>query len=114
MLSSDQCAVGTDRKLLDESEIVWYNDIEDSVPIAATAVQVLPLGATSISSAPKATTLHAFFTGVPHPGPAVFVAGAHRSSRISKPSKRVLDVNNVEPQAESASKHARIARKKPI
>ena len=109
MPSSDQCAVGTDGKLLDESEIIWYNDAEDSVPIAPAASQVLP----STTSVPKATTLHAFFNGASTPGPAVFVAGARRSSHVSKPSKRILDVNNAEPQAES-SKRARITHKKPV
>jgi len=112
MPSSDQCAVGTDGKLLDESEIVWYNDAEDSVPIAPAASQLLPL-VPSTSFAFKATTLHAFFDGASTPRPAVFVAGACRSSCVSKPSKRVLDVNNAELQAES-SKRARIARKKPV
>ena len=104
MPSADQCAVGTDGKLLDESEIVWYNDADDLVPIAP----LVP----STSSVLKATTLHAFFNGASTPGPAVFVAGARRSSRVSKPSKRVLDVNNAELQTES-SKRARVARKKP-
>src|SRR5271168_3152618 len=104
MPSADQCAVGTDGKLLDKSEIVWYNDADDLVPIAP----LVP----STSSVLKATTLHAFFNGASTPGPAVFVAGARRSSRVSKPSKRVLDVNNAELQTES-SKCARIARKKP-
>ena len=104
MPSTDQCAVGTDGKLLDESEIVWYNDADDLVPIAP----LVP----STSSVLKATTLHAFFNGASTPGPAVFVAGARRSSRVSKPSKRVLDVNNAELQTES-SKRARVARKKP-
>ena len=112
MPSSDQCAVGTDGKLLDESEIVWYNDAEDSVPIAPAASQVLPL-VLSTSSMFKATTLHAFFDGASTPQPAVFVAGAHRSSHVSKPSKCILNVNNAELQAES-SKCARIACKKPV
>jgi hypothetical protein len=112
MPSSDQCAIGTDGKLLDESEIIWYNDAEDSVPISPAARQVLPLGP-STSSAPKATTIHAFFKGASTPGPGIFVAGARRSSRVSKLSKRILNVNNVEPQAES-SKRAHVAPKKPV
>jgi len=112
MPSSDQCAVGTDGSLLDESKIIWYNDAEDSVPIAPAASQAPPLVPSS-SSVTKATTLHAFFNGTSTPRPAVFFADARRSSRVSKPSKRVLDVNNAEPQADS-SKRARIARKKPV
>ena len=55
---------------------------------------------TSVST--KATTLHAFFNGASTPGPALFVPGARRSSRVSKPSKQILDVNNAEPQAKSS------------
>ena len=107
MPSSNQCAVGTDGNLLDESETIWYNDAEDLVPIAPAASQV-----PSTSSALKATTHHPFFNGGSTPRPAVSVAGAHRSSCVSKPSKCILDVNNAELQAESkSSKRARIAHK---
>ena len=81
MPSPDQCAVGTDGKLLDESKIIWYNDPEDSVPIAPAASHVLP-STTSVST--KATTLHAFFNGASTPGPALFVPGAYCS--FSHPS----------------------------
>ena len=37
MSSSNQCAVGTNENLLDESKIVWYNDTEDLVPIVPAA-----------------------------------------------------------------------------
>ena len=100
MLTPDQCAIATDGNLLDESEIVWYNDAEDLDPIAAP----------STSSMSKATSIHAFFKGGPTPGHAVFVAGGRRSSRVSKPSKRVCDA---EAQAES-SKCPRAARKQVI
>jgi hypothetical protein len=121
MPSSDQCAVGTDGTLLDESEIIWYNDAEDSSPISSSpqaattsnTIQMPPPSTSDSSVSTKATTLHAFFNGTSTPRPAVFVAGARRSSRVSKPSKCVLDANNVEPQAES-SKRARVANKKPV
>jgi hypothetical protein len=109
MPSSVQCAVGTDGKLLDESEIVWYNDAEDSIPIAPFTQRPSD-SAPSTSSAPKATTLHTFFKG--GSTPAIFVAGGRRSSRVSKPSKRILDANNAEPAHAETSKRARIARKK--
>ena len=34
MPTSDQCALGPDRKLLDASEIIWVNDPDDLMPIA--------------------------------------------------------------------------------
>ena len=101
MPSSDQCAIGTNGKLLDKSEIVWYNNAKDQVPINPKA--------TTSSSAPKTTTLHAFFNSGTAGTPAVFDAGAHRSSCISKPSKRVLEANNGNPP--ESSKHPRIAHK---
>ena len=104
MPSSDQCAIGTNGKLLDGSEIVWYNDAEDQVPINPKA--------TTSSSAPKTTTLHAFFNSGTAGTPAVFDAGARRSSRISKPSKRVLEANNGNPP--ESSKRPRIAHKQVI
>ncbi|KDR71462.1 hypothetical protein GALMADRAFT_143735 [Galerina marginata CBS 339.88] len=76
----DQCAVGPNGELLDESKIVWVNDPDDPTPI---------------SPAPSLLTrVHPFFTG----GlvPAVMVAGSRRSGRISKPSKRMLDPDNSE------------------
>ena len=107
MASSNQCAVGTDGNLLDESEIIWYNDAEDSVPIAPAASQV-----PSTSSVLKATTLHPIFNGGSTPRPAVSVAGARRSSRVSKPSKHILDA---ELQAEfKSSKRACIAHNKAV
>ena len=109
MSSSGQCAVGTDGKLLDASQIVWYNDAEDSVPITPATVQAAP----RTSSTPKAATLHAFFKTGTTGTPAVLVAGARRSSRVSRPSKCVLEANTVEPRAES-SKRARGARKKVV
>jgi hypothetical protein len=64
MPSSDQCAIGTDGNLLDESKIVWYNDAEDSVPIAPRSFtatsQLLPLRPSTTSSGSKATTLLPF------------------------------------------------------
>ena len=82
MPSSNQCAIGTDGNLLDEREIIWYNDAEDSVPIspgpAATSSQV-----PSTSSVLKTTTLHSFFHGASTPGPAVFVAADKEAQKHS-------------------------------
>ena len=92
MPPSDQCAVGPDGKLLDQRAIVWYNDPEDSTPIAV-ATPTLP------SSALKATTLRTFFKDGTTPSSANAIldsaSGTRHSSRVSKPSKRVLDANNM-------------------
>ena len=33
MATSDQCALGADRKLLDATKIVWVNDPDNLIPI---------------------------------------------------------------------------------
>jgi len=92
MPPSDQCAVGPDEKLLDQCAIVWYNDPEDSTPIAV-ATPALP------SSALKAMTLCTFFKDGTTPSSANAIldsaSGTRRSSCVSKPLKRVLDANNM-------------------
>ena len=103
MPPSDQCAVGTDGKLLDPSAIVWYNDPDDSTPITPIAPS-LP----SNSSALKATTLRPFFGDSTAPASTVLNTGTRRSSRVSKPSKRILDANNM---GLDMPKRARVAHK---
>src|SRR6267378_4043622 len=52
MPSSDQCTIRTNRKLLEETKTIWYNDTEGSIPIAAVAAQALPSRLSTLS-APK-------------------------------------------------------------
>ena len=115
-MSEDQCAVGSDGKLLDEKQISWFNDPDDTDPIP-TSMRASSSTATSCVSstdAPlglstrKATKIHSYFTG--GPSPAVLVAGARRSGRVPKPSKRLLEGNDDITHTEIA-KRARISRR---
>lgn len=81
MTSSDQCALAADGTLLDAEDITFYNDPDDDIPLPARP-------------RPNGRTLHAFFTGAD--APAVMVAGSRRSARVSHPSKRLVDPDNVE------------------
>ena len=78
----DQCALGPDGQLLDKSEIVWHHDPDDTTPIIPSP------------AAPATTSTYPFFTG--GSSPATIVASSHRSGRVSKPSKHVLDAENAE------------------
>jgi len=80
-MSSDNCAVGPDGELLDESEIPWVYDPDDDRP--------MPPATTSSTDQRQlsATTLDSFITQVP---PA-----ACRSTCTSHPSTKVTDPDNV-------------------
>ena len=68
--NSDQCALAADGTLLDASKIVFYNDPDDDIP--------LPTGSNNSES-------------------NLFpVVSSRRSGRITRPSARVLDPNNLE------------------
>ena len=88
----DQCALGSDRQLLDKSEIFWHHDPDDPTPIIAPATGTAPT--------------HPFFTG--GSSPSVVAASSHHSGRVSKPSKHVLDADNAK-RAEG-SKRPRASR----
>ena len=79
------CAQDADGNLLSLSKIVWYNDVDNDVPMPASS------GGRSSS---KPTTLDQFFI------PAEIVAGARRSGRATCPSTKILD-----PQADNAESH---------
>ena len=68
-----ECAVRADGMLKDASEIDWFNNVDNDKPIPDLPANKIPL---SLS-----TTLHPFFTG--SHAPAIFVAGTHRSARVS-------------------------------
>jgi len=70
MPTSDQCALGPDRKLLDASEITWVNDPDDLMPI--TPIQQAGVDTTVLP--PKSSVTHPFFCG--DPPPAVVIAGS--------------------------------------
>ena len=73
----DQCALGPDGQLLDESKIVWHHDPDDPTPIV-----------------PVTSPIHQFFAR--GSSPALIVNGSRRSGRVLKPSKRLLDADNAE------------------
>jgi flagellar basal body rod protein FlgC len=85
----NQCALGPDGQLLDESKIIWHRDPDDLTPIAPVTVPI-----------------HRFFAR--GSSPALIVNGSRRSARVPKPSKRVLDADNAEPSG--GSKRPRASR----
>ena len=74
-MAPEGCAIGSDGELLDASQIAWVNDPDDDEPmdLAATSSTVQP-------------SLDSFVTRVPLP--------ARRSTRISRPSTKVIDPDN--------------------
>jgi hypothetical protein len=109
MPTSDQCAVGPDGKLLNQRAIIWYNDLEDSSPIAPVTSPAIP--SASSASSVKATTLRTFFKDGTTPSLVSAVdTGTRCSSRVSKPSKCILDMG----QDSDVPKQARVARKRVV
>ena len=82
-MASDNCALGTDGKLLDASQIHWFNDPDDDEPMASASTS----STTQHPMAQVATMLDSFITNVP---PA-----ARRSTRAPRPSTKVIDPDNV-------------------
>ena len=74
-MAPEGCTIGPDGKLLNVSQIVWVNNPDNDEPMdpAATSSTVQPL-------------LDSFVTRVPLP--------AHRSTCISHPSTKVIDLDN--------------------
>ena len=110
MATSDQCALGPDGKLLDVSEIVWFNDPDD-----LTSMEPIRQanGVTVEGNLPSnSDAIHPFFCG--GPPPATMVAGSRRSNRVSHPSKRVLDPDNAERPDMSKRPHASSSHQRKI
>jgi hypothetical protein len=87
-----ECAVGSDSQLLDASEIVFYHDADDTVPISAPDRALTAASSRSSIPSTMPTTLDTFFA--PKRLPAVKTAGARRSQRVPRPSAKVKDPNN--------------------
>jgi len=81
-MAPNGCAVGPDGKLLDPSQIVWYNDADDDEPMAQATTP------STVQPQPQlsATTLDSFVTKVPPP--------ARRSTRAARPSTKAIDPDN--------------------
>src|SRR6266478_2564532 len=72
----DQCARAAGGGLLDASDIVFYNDVDDDTPLP--------------NSKTTSTPLHPFFQGPGNVG-----AGSRRSARVTRPSARITDPDNI-------------------
>jgi len=81
-------AVATDGSLKDASEIEWFNDADDEVPMQRSSRH---LGSTTALT--SAQSLDKFFSSR---APAKKVGGARQSSRTRKPSRRAVDPDNAE------------------
>ena len=82
-MASDNCALGTDGKLLDASQIRWFNDPDDDEPMASVST----FSTTQHPMAQVATTLDSFITAVQ---PA-----ARRSTRAPRLSTKAIDPDNI-------------------
>jgi hypothetical protein len=81
MAAPDQCAIAADGSLLDASAIVFYNNVDDDTPLPNSMMATT-------------TLLHPFFQSRLAPGEVV--SGSCRSGRVSRPSARITDPDNVE------------------
>jgi hypothetical protein len=87
------CTVALDGSLLNASEIEFFNDVDDNVPISHPAsLHSLAAAAASSSIASMATTLDNFFSSC---SPAAKVAGVCHKVCASHPSARVIGPYNV-------------------
>ena len=84
------CAEDQDGCLLDATEIVWYNDADDDIPIAPSSSGATK-GSSCQPSAATATTLDKYFAS----SPTKKIAGSRRSTHVMRPSTKATDPNNV-------------------
>jgi hypothetical protein len=87
------CAVGKDGALLDADQIDFYNDPDDVVPISGPSRPLIAASSWSSISSTTPSTLNTFFNSTRVP--AVKLAGARCSQRVSRPSAKVLNPNNM-------------------
>src|ERR1700722_11939833 len=113
-MSSRGCAQGPNGELLDASQIEWYHDPDDHLPmapssatesraqdpIANVATEGTEMTVMQSSCQPSAATLNKFFSNVP---PAEKTAGSRRSGHALRPSAKVADPNNVALKCKSSS-----------
>jgi hypothetical protein len=85
---TDNCAVGSDGKLLDASQIEWQFDPDSSTVPPAYWIP---------ASAPSSSTPNAFdvLLAKRH-SPAITVAGQRRSERVKRPTAKVIEGSNTE------------------
>jgi hypothetical protein len=90
----EACALDAAGALKPASDITWYNDADDEVPMVTPPVAptVRPLAASSSTSSLSQGTLNNYVQ-LKHSGkvPASLVAGSRRSGRAPKPSAKIRD-----------------------
>jgi hypothetical protein len=89
MSSSDSCAVGPDGKLLDASEITWFNDPDDAHPIPGPDSGTPAAGSSSVF----AIMMQAGRTSTTKIAGGRRSTSPRRSSRCSKPSAKLREAN---------------------
>ncbi|KAG2107425.1 uncharacterized protein F5147DRAFT_774255 [Suillus discolor] len=87
-MSEDCCALNADGTLKDASEITFFNDPDDKVPLPQVASSAQPSSSTTSAKDAFSVLLKAGCT------PATVAAGSRRSGRPSKPSARICDADN--------------------
>jgi hypothetical protein len=85
-------ALDADGKLLDASQIDWYNDPDDKEPISAST-SACPLTAASSISLMTPSTIGMFFHSLG--SPTTKVAGACHSHKAMHPSAKITDLDNM-------------------
>lgn len=90
------CAVSADGNLLDASQIKWYNDADDEMPLPTPALVMT-----------EKAPIHPLFQSSSIPG--IKVAGSRCSNRATRPSARAIDPDNAEALASTTGKRVRKA-----
>ncbi|KAG2060650.1 hypothetical protein BDR06DRAFT_1002531 [Suillus hirtellus] len=106
-ISEDSCALNTDGFLKDASDIIFYNDPDDSVPLPQVPSSTQPTAKDAFSVLLQAGHI-----------PALVMAGSQCSTHTSKPSACIRDADNACAQPSSSStasrKHALSSATNPL
>jgi hypothetical protein len=86
-MSDSACALRPDGTLKDVSEIEFFNDVDDDVPMLASSVTSVPAPQPLASSFSQGK-LDSFVSRIP---PAAIVAGSRRSGRAPKPTEKARE-----------------------
>ncbi|KAG1752300.1 uncharacterized protein EDB91DRAFT_1077735 [Suillus paluster] len=87
-MSQDTCVLNADGSLKDASDITFFNDPDDNVPLPQVSPSTQPSTSTASTRNAYSVLLKAGHT------PATVAAGSWRSGRPSKPSARIRDADN--------------------
>ncbi|KAG1734224.1 uncharacterized protein EDB91DRAFT_1251009 [Suillus paluster] len=87
-MSEDCCALNADGSLKDASNITFFNDPDDKVPLPQVPSSAQPSSSTTSTKDAFSVLLKAGHT------PATVTAGSWRSGRPSKPSAHIRDADN--------------------